>query len=185
MLESLAWEERKKLVETNLVHAIAVFLSEGFKNFKLPREADEDEIKEGNENWQDWPLRDVKVVEGFLPPKRSSDEDDFPCVVVRADGGSSGFGAQQTKVSLIVCVYSKDDTACHGWQEAMDLKTHIQTLLQSMPDATLERKYQLRGEISWSMSSEQLLPFWQLDMETTWVMPGAVPFPNEVERFYR
>ena len=59
------------MIESNLAIALGVFVEDSLKELRL-------KTKKGE-------LRAPQVVDGYLPPKRTLDDDDFPFVIVRAE----------------------------------------------------------------------------------------------------
>ena len=77
------------MVETKLVLDLGVFLEEVVKDYRML-------TKSGGQ------VRPPKIIDGYLPPKRSTDDDDFPFVIVRAEEGISQPGSTQVSVSFII-----------------------------------------------------------------------------------
>ena len=44
----------------------------------------------------------------------------------------------------------------------------------SLPGLILDGRYQLRGEVTWTLPTDQPFPFYQLDMETEWLFRSPV-----------
>ena len=87
------------MVENELTRAIRELVAEAVKNFSLPTKPERGSA-EGD-------LRAPQVVNGYLPPKRTGQKDDFPFVLVRADEGATDQDSTEVKVSIIVGTYSE------------------------------------------------------------------------------
>lgn len=152
------------MVENELTRAIRSFIDDVVKNYVLPTKSGE--------------TRSPKVINGYLPPKRTGVADDFPFVLVRADEGTSDQEATEVKVSIIIGTYSAD---YDGHEYCLNILARIRTALASMPGLLLAKRYQLRLPITWSTYAEQPYPQWQLDMTTTWLI--RTPEPGNEEDF--
>lgn len=140
------------MIENHLTKAIEEFIAEAVKDFRLPVENGE--------------MREPKVIDGYLPPKRSKEDDDFPFVLVRAESGVAEMGSTTTTVSFIVGCYTKE---VDGYRYCVNVMTRIKNALTMLQDGVLANKYQLRFPIEWSLVPEQPYPYWQLEMTTNWL----------------
>ena len=111
-------------------------------------------------------LRAPQIVNGFLPPKRSTDIDDFPFVLVRPEAGTTERGAEEIRVNIIVGCYSEE---YDGYEYGVNVMERIKEKICTLPDETLAQRYQMRYPLKWNMVPEQPWPQWQIDMETIWV----------------
>lgn len=121
------------------------------------------------------PYRSPRLVNGYLPPKRSGDEPEFPFVIVRPKDGNIGdSGYMRAKVRLIVGTYSEE---YDGHEYALIV---FQRILQSIRERpTLDNRYQLEYPLAWELFDEQPYPFWQLVATTEWTVPTPVMLPDE------
>lgn len=111
-------------------------------------------------------LRAPQIVNGFLPPKRSTDIDDFPFVLVRPEAGTTERGAEEIRVNIIVGCYSEE---YDGYEYGVNVIERIKEKICTLPAETLAERYQMRYPLKWNMVPEQPWPQWQIDMETIWV----------------
>lgn len=139
------------MLETNLVKAICSFLEDSLNDLSLETEG-------GG-------FKPPQIVNGYLPPKRKNEEDDFPFVIVRPENGTSELGSTDCTVSLIVGCYSE---GMDGYEYCLSVMQHIRQALMSMEMLTLEKRYQLAFPIKWKNTDQQPYPFWQLEMTTEW-----------------
>ena len=138
------------MLETDLAIALGEFVEDALKDTRYP-------TKDGCE-------KPPKVVDGYLPPKRTDTEDDYP--IVRAEDGTSEMGRTMVTVSLIVGCYS---TETDGYARCLEIMQKLRLALCQMECQTLDRRYQLSFPITWSNVSEQPYPYWQIVMTTKWV----------------
>lgn len=139
------------MVENELAKALRDFIAEAVKEYRLP-------VKNGEP-------RAPVVVNGFLPPKRSGAEDDFPFVLVRLEKGETDReGAKCTAAIIIGCYTTEFD----GHEYCVNVMERIKQALCEMPYGTLAEKYLLQYPIKWEMPDEQPYPQWQIGMETEW-----------------
>lgn len=141
------------MLETNLAFSLGVFLEDALKETRFP-------TKSG------CAVRAPRVFDGYLPPKRSLPDDDFPFVIVRAEDGSSELGKTTVTVSLIIGCYT---TETDGYAYCMEIMQKIRLALCQLENQTLDRRFQLEFPITWSNVGEQPYPQWQLVMTTKWV----------------
>lgn len=145
------------MIENNLAKALREFIKEAIKEFRLPVENPEP-IKDGD-------IRAPQVINGYLPPKRSGDKDDFPFVIVRPERGTSERTATTITVSIIIGCYAE---SYDGHEYCLNVMARIRNALCSMPNNILAKKYVLSLPITWDMAQDQPYPQWQLDMSTQW-----------------
>lgn len=140
------------MVVNELSKAIRELCAEAVKNFRLPTE-------KGKE------LSAPQIVNGFLPPKRSSVKDDFPFVLVRPTDCEMNRGSQEIKVSIIVGCYSEE---FDGYEYCVNVSERICEKIATLEMETLKKKYQMRFPIRWNVPNEQPFPQWQAEIETIW-----------------
>lgn len=140
------------MIENHLTEELEVFISEAVADFRLP-------VKNGE-------MRAPKVIDGYLPPKRSGADDDFPFIVVRSESGVCEGGKTTVTVAFIIGCYTEE---VDGYRYCLNVMSRIKNALTMLPNGTLANKYQLEFPIEWSLVPEQPYPYWQLDMMTKWV----------------
>lgn len=142
------------MIEQELARHLRKFIEDAVKDFRLPVEFEKKP-------------RAPKIINGYLPPKRSEKGDDFPFVVVRPDAATCEREVTEVTVSIIIGCYAKEEEY-DGYEYCMNVMTRIRNALTSMENGTLAKKYMLNFPISWNNVTEQPWPQWQLDMETKW-----------------
>lgn len=140
------------MLETKLALALDAFIEDALKDTLFPTKTKD-------------VFRAPTVFDGYLPPKRTLPDDDFPFVVVRAEEGTSDRGQTTVTVSLIIGCYT---TETDGYSHCLEIMQKIRLALCQMENQTLESRYQLDFPISWSNIPEQPYPQWQIQMTTKW-----------------
>lgn len=140
------------MIEQELVRALQAFLAEALKDFGMP-------TKDGK-------LRPPKIIDGYLPPKRSGTDEDFPFVVVRPDSGTTDQNAVNVEVTLIVGAYTEET---NGYLYCLNAMTRIRNALLSLRNGCLADRFLLVGEFSWKNLEEQPWPQWNLFITTNWM----------------
>lgn len=144
------------MIEIELAKALRKKLEEILVNFRMPTDNPE------------FPDRPPKVINGYLPPKRSSTDPDFPFVIVRpSTGRSTNESTSRVVVKLIIGCFSEE---FDGHEYALNVMTRIRTGLLEMTHYTLEKRYRLEFPITWELFDDQPYPQWQLDMTTEWTV---------------
>lgn len=141
------------MVTNFLTKALRELCAQAVKDFRLP-------TKDGKT------LRAPQIVNGFLPPKRSTDNDDFPFVLVRPEQCTSDRESEEVRVNIIVGCYSEE---YDGYEYGVNVIERIKEKICTLPAETLDKRYQMRYPIKWTMVPEQPWPQWQIDMETIWI----------------
>jgi hypothetical protein len=141
------------MVTNFLTKALRELCEQAVKDFRLP-------TKDGKT------LRAPKIVNGFLPPKRSTDLDDFPFVLVRPEQCTTDRESEEVRVNIIVGCYSEE---YDGFEYGVNVVERIKEKICTLPAETLAQRYQMRYPIKWTMVPEQPWPQWQIDMETIWI----------------
>lgn len=147
------------MVVNNFIEALIQKIAEAVKDLCLP-------VKNGNS-------RAPKVVDGYLPPKRSGADDDFPCVLVRPTSGESDREGAKISALLIVGCWSEE---FDGYKHCVNVMERIKNALATMENGTLADKYNLQYPIKWELAPEQPYPFWQLEMELAFTCRTSEPF---------
>lgn len=154
------------MIENKLSEALRDVIAEAVKDYVLP-------TKTGAG-------RAPNIVNGYLPPKRSTLADDFPFVLVRPDQGASERGQTEVTVSIIIGCYSEE---FDGYEYCLNVMTRIRNALAMMESQTLDRKYQLQWPITWENPTDQPYPQWQIDMTTKWIF-NTPQLPGNFEEGY-
>lgn len=139
------------MIENLLVQSLMAFITKAVRDFRLP-------VKNGEP-------RAPKVFDGYLPPKRSGSDDDYPLVVVRYESGSVDLEQTEAKVSIIVGCYTEE---FDGHTYCLNVMSRIRLALAQMPNNILDGKFVLQYPITLENTPEQPYPYWQTSMETTW-----------------
>ena len=144
------------MVTNLLTKALRELCAQAVKDFVLP-------TKEGQNP------RAPRIVNGFLPPKRSGNGelDDFPFVIVRPEAGTGERESEEIRVNIIVGCYSEE---FDGYEYGINVIERIKEKICTLPAETLDNRYQMRYPIKWNMVTEQPWPQWQIDMETIWII---------------
>lgn len=142
-----------------LIDALISFLSEKTQNIILTTEA-------GIE-------KTPQYVNGYLPPKKSTDIEDFPFIIVRPNNGSdtpSNIGMSgDVAVKILIGTHSEDP---HGYQDAVTLLEIIRREL--LTQRVINKQFELQL-FSWQFPDEQPFPHWYIELTTNW----AVLVPSE------
>lgn len=141
------------MIETNLALALGELIEEALQEYRLPTKTKDT-------------LRAPVIFDGYLPPKRALDEDDFPFVIVRAEAGVSEREKTEVTVAFIIGCYS---TETDGYTYCMQIMEQIRRTICELPAQTLANCYQLQFPIAWNNVPNQPYPQWQLEMTTKWV----------------
>ena len=135
------------MVVNNFTDALIEKIADAVKDMRLP-------VKNGAP-------RPPKVIDGYLPPKRSSIDDDFPCVIVRPEGGEDNQRDSSISAVLIIGCYSEE---FDGYKHSVNVMERIKSTLATMKNGTLAYRYVLKHPIKWELSQEQPYPYWQVEM---------------------
>lgn len=155
------------MVENNLTRALRIHLAKALENFRLP-------VQNGE-------MRQPQIVNGFLPPKRSKDGDDFPFVIIRPSSGSTERENTDTLVDIIIGCYSED---MDGYELCLNVLSRIRNALTMMPNQTIDGRFRLGFPISWKLDETQPYPLWQIDMQTRWQSLTPEIRPERKEETY-
>jgi hypothetical protein len=139
------------MVENLLSEALRNLISDAVKDFRLPS-------KEGD-------IKAPKIVDGFLPLKRGNNDDDFPFVLVRIEGGKTEQESTNVEVSVIVGCYAE---TFDGHAYCLNVMSRIRNALMNLPGWILDNKYVLSFPIEYNVIPDQPYPYWQLDITTHW-----------------
>ena len=119
--------------------------------------------------------RPPKVVDGYLPPKRSGVDDDFPCVIIRPESGEAEREGAKVSATLIVGCWSEE---FDGYKHCVNVMERIKNALSTMENGTLANKWILQYPIKWELAPEQPYPFWQLEMELAFTCRAPQPLTD-------
>jgi hypothetical protein len=151
--------------ENLLCDALRSYIEMSLSSFKL---------EAVRKNGEEPKLVQLKLIDGYLPPKRSTSNEDHPFVLVRPDGATTDDGVTQAEVSIVIGVWQSE---FNGHRDCISAMAKIRQALFELPARTLANRYQLNGPVVWENLAEQPWPYWQLNMKTTWLMRG--PTTNE------
>lgn len=116
--------------------------------------------------------REPKTFIGFVPPKRATQADDFPYVlVVPTNGSTSSDSDQSTSVDIFVGARSE---SISGWSYlfgALERIRHSFMTAQGHVISHNGRTFRMRFPFSWAYTMEQPFPFWEIKISTSWDMP--------------
>ncbi|GAV24805.1 hypothetical protein ciss_07380 [Carboxydothermus islandicus] len=145
-----------------LIDELKAFIEEVVQNYRL-------ETNQQNN------VKPPQVVTGYLPPKNSGPDPDFPFVIVRlAEGVDKEEGATVT-VKIIVGAYSEDSQ--QGWRDAANM---IQRIWQELfKRRVIARKFRVEYPMKFEIPEEQPYPHWIGVMTTVWTV--AHPVMEEVD----
>lgn len=103
-----------------------------------------------------------------LPQKSaSSQEEDFPFIIVRAAGGEDADGNKSTmKINLIIGTYSKDDD---GFIDVLNLFEGIRQAL--LKKRIVGKSFRMELPFVWRLFDEQPWPGWIGEINTLWTIP--------------
>lgn len=141
------------MIEQELTRCLGEFLGQALEDFGL-------ENKSGT-------LRAPQIINGYLPPKRSSADDDFPFVVIRPDSGTANQDSVSVELTIIIGCYSEKTD---GYMNCLNVMTRIRNALLSLEGGILGGRYVLNGDVSWKNTDEQPWPQWNLFVTTNWLM---------------
>ncbi len=151
------------MVENLLTKAIRSYLATKLKDFLLPCEDPE----KG---------KSLQIINGYLPPKTTkekvSDEDLYPFVLVRPESAETDRESTVVTVAIIIGTYSKESI---GHEYALNVMTRIREALCTLPDLQLEGKYQIEFPIKWEGNDSPAWPFWQIYIQTEWIIRSPKP----------
>jgi len=138
------------MVVNHFTDALIKKIADAVKDMRLP-------VQKGE-------ARAPKVVDGYLPPKRSGADDDFPCVIVRPDSGETAERASTISAVVIIGCWSEE---FDGYKHCVNVMERIKSALATVKYGTIADRFVLRYPIKWELAKEQPYPFWQLEMELT------------------
>lgn len=115
------------------------------------------------------------VVNGFLPPKRSKSNSEFPFIIVRPSAGVTGNdGYTRVTVKFIIGCYSED---FDGHEYGLIVLNELRTGFMQYP--TLESRYRMELPFEWQLYDDQPYPEWMLEATTQWTIPTPQETPDE------
>jgi hypothetical protein len=149
--------------ELDLSKSIRNRLKEVVKNMRLAPDNKKQEF------------RAPTVVNGYLAPKRSNEESDFPFLVVRPGKGETGTdGITKVDVKIIIGCYSEE---FDGHEYAMQVLNRIRIGL--MEKRTLDNMFRMELPFDWELYDDQPYPEWQMKLNTRWTIPTPQELPDE------
>lgn len=138
----------------DLVNTLANFIDNVVKDYRLPVSAI------GIEK-----TKAPQVVKYFLPPKRSSEAPDFPCVIIRPVNGIDDLNEATLKVRIIIGAYAEDS---QGIINAINIMERIRLKLYER--GTLDNKYCLEKPCHYDIPEEQPHPEYFTSLEVKFNM---------------
>lgn len=139
------------MIVSNLAKALRDHAADVLKEFRLP-------AKNGEP-------RSPNIFNGYLPPKRSGNQDDFPFVTVALDSGEIDHSYSSIKVSFIIGCYTQE---FDGHEYCLNVFEHLVRSLCALPGGLLDGRYILHLPLKWELLQEQPYPQWQMIIETEW-----------------
>lgn len=110
------------------------------------------------------PVR-IKVFNGYLPP-REHGEAQYPFAsVILLSGEISTEQMSLCRTLISLGVYADDHS---GHKDLLNLIRRTSNALLTLPDLTLNRRYVLSGPLKWSISQDDLDPFWLGSITAEW-----------------
>ena len=150
------------MIEIDLCRAIRTRSEEILKDLIIPAD-------------RGFPDRSPSIINGFLPPKRSKAESDFPFVVVRpGEGNTNANRLTRATVKMLVGCYSED---FDGHEYALLVLARLRTGLMECP--TLESRYRMELPFSWRLYDDQPYPNWELEITTEWSIATPLEIPDD------
>lgn len=141
------------MIESNLSKALGLYLKDALKEMRFKPKGKEE--------------RAPTIWQGYIPPKRSVNDDDSPYVIVRIEDTTSERGQTNVTVAIIIGCYT---TEADGYLDCLSIYERIRRALIQLPFQTLNGRYQLAYPIKGNNVSEQPYPYWQFEMTTNWVL---------------
>lgn len=111
-----------------------------------------------------------QVVTGYLPPKKSTPDPDYPFVIVRLVEGTDNQESATVTVKIIVGTYSED--AQNGWRDVANIIQRIWTEL--FKRRVIAKKFRVEYPMKFEMPEEQPFPEWVGIMTTNWTVAHPV-----------
>lgn len=166
--------------EIELCSAIRKRLKEGLKNLQLECESDAEAVKMPN------------VVDGFLPPKRDSNTDDFPFIVVRpVTGKTENHASTVATVKLIIGAYNGSEKY-DGHNDLILIISELRRIIfenksihyavgqgSKALDADVGAVFRLAYPFEWVIFEDQPEPFWEGEIITRWEIPAPQENPGD------
>lgn len=155
------------MIENLLTEAVINYLRAVFDENLLPTDA-------GG-------IKSPKVVDGWLPPKGSDDEPDFPYIIVRVSSGRTGDdGYSRATVRFLIGAYSED---YDGYRYVVQVLQRLRAAFMSLPSMTLDDQYKFELPFDWEMIDDQPYPEWVLSVDTQWTV--VTPQMGNEEAFFQ
>lgn len=121
------------------------------------------------------------VIDGYLPPKRTSEGDDYPFVIVRPVKGAADDDSCTCTVQIAVGVLDADSD---GYGTALEMVRTILNGLMTLKDRRLDDRYNLSLPVSWEVPQEQPYPAWVGMLTTVWSYPAPQLDFSDTEEIY-
>ena len=139
----------------------------GSLNPHIPLQQSEEEYDIGH-------VKHITVFTGYLPPKRKSDSDDYPFLLIVPVSGSYEDGVATAKVQLYAGSWHNGSD---GFTEVMNIIERLSQAFMSMPFSRLENRYILEPPLNWvfpDVSQQAGAPkMWQAVLTTDWTFTSS------------
>ena len=118
------------------------------------------------------------VINGYQPLAQDNN-DDVPCVIVRAISSTANTDLTTVNVAIIVTVFDEDRSQA-GYTRVLEVITRIRNALMALKNGTLDDKlgkprYLFVPTPSWENVSDQTYPYYQIQMVTSWQIRSTQP----------
>jgi len=114
--------------------------------------------------------RAPQIIAGYLPPKKSVPDPDFPFVIVRLESFEDKLDGATANVSMIVGTYSED--AQDGWRDVANIATRIWSEL--FRKRVVADKYRIEYPCKFTLMDEQPFPQWVGMLSTMWTIAHPI-----------
>lgn len=112
----------------------------------------------------------LQVIAGYLPPKKSVPDPDFPFVIVRIESFEDKLEGAIANVNMVIGTYSED--AQDGWRDVVNIATRIWSEL--FRKRIVADKYRVEYPCEFILPEEQPFPQWIGMLSTVWTIAHPV-----------
>lgn len=124
---------------------------------------------------QDPVLRPARIHLGSMPSTAPEAFSAAPFIVLQPMSGFNRDGLSHVRVALRLCIVSDDLEEAEN--DLQNLISQVCLSVQSLPDGVLDKRFRLtdegQGETLWERPDEQVYPFLQAHIFTTWQSKGV------------
>jgi hypothetical protein len=114
--------------------------------------------------------RAPQIIAGYLPPKKSEPDPDFPFVIVRLEGFEDNLESAIASIAMEIGTYSKD--AQDGWRDVVNIATRIWSEL--FIKRVVADRYRVEYPCKFILPEEQPFPQWVGMLSTVWTIAHPV-----------